>query len=409
MDLLLRNIGLLCTPLGAAPLRGARQGEILRIPGAMVAIEAGRIVYAGPEDPALRAERTVDCGGRLCTPGLVDAHTHLVFGGWRQKELGLKLAGVPYLDILRQGGGILNTVDATRLASEAELLDKGMGLLDEMLRHGTTTAEAKSGYGLNLETERKQLRVIKQLNEAHAVDLVPTFMGAHAIPREYQDRRQEYLDLIIEQMLPAIAEEKLARFCDVFCETGVFTPEESLRILREAARLGLGGKIHADEVDSLGGAEVAARAGCLTAEHLVAASAQGILDMAEQNVIAVLLPATSFYLDKPFAPAREMLDSGLAIAIGTDFNPGSSPNLNMQFAMNCACLRLRMTPEEVLTAATLNGAAAVGLADRAGSLEAGKQADLVLWNAPDLEYIVYRYGSNLVHSVIKSGAVCTAG
>ena len=408
MDLLLTNIGLLCTPQGAAPLQGARQGEILRMEKAMVAITAGRIVYAGPEDPALRAEKTVDCGGRLCTPGLVDAHTHLVFGGWRQNELGLKLAGVPYLDILAQGGGILNTVERTRLASKAELLDKGMGLLNEMLRYGTTTAEAKSGYGLNLETERKQLQVIKELNEAHPIDLVPTFMGAHAVPPEYRDKRQEYVDLIIRQMLPAIAEEKLARFCDVFCERGVFTPEESLRILRQAESLGLGGKLHADEVDSLGGAELAAKANCLTAEHLVAASAQGILDMAGKNVIAVLLPATSFYLDKPFAPAREMLDKGLAIALGTDFNPGSSPNLNMQFAMNCACLRLRMTPEEVLTAATLNGAAAVGLAERIGSLEAGKQADLVLWDAPDLEYIFYRYGSNLVHSVVKNGVLYAA-
>lgn len=408
MDLLLTNIGLLCTPQGTQPRKGVRQGEVLCVEKAMVAIEAGKIVYAGPEDPALHAEKTVDCGGRLCTPGLVDAHTHLVFGGWRQKELGLKLAGVPYLDILQQGGGILNTVDQTRLATEAELIDKGMGLLSEMLRHGTTTAEAKSGYGLNLETERKQLQVIKKLNESHPVDLVPTFMGAHAVPREYRGRRQEYVDLVIHQMLPAIAEEKLAKFCDVFCETGVFTPEESLRILEQAKRLGLGGKLHADEVDSLGGAELAAKANCLTAEHLVAASAQGILDMAKQNVIAVLLPATSFYLDKPFAPARDMLDKGLAIALGTDFNPGSSPNLNMQFAMSCACLRLRMTPEEVLTAATLNSAAAVGLAEQTGSLEAGKQADLVLWDAPDLAYIFYRYGSNLVHSVVKNGVLYAA-
>ena len=406
MDLVLKNIGLLATPTGIEAKKGAEQREILLIPDAEIGIRDGKIAYIDNKtgDGSLSYGcQTIDCGGRLVTPGLVDAHTHLVFGGWRQKELALKLDGMSYLDILKSGGGILNTVRQTRKASESELTEKGRALLEEMLRYGTTTCEVKSGYGLCVEDELKQLRVIKTLKSTQQTDLVPTFMGAHAIPEEYADDREGYISQIIDEMLPAVASEQLAEFCDIFCETAVFTPDESRRILLEAKKHGLIPKIHADEIDPIGGAEIAAQCGAISAEHLIQASDEGIHALADQNVIAVLLPATSFYLDKPYAKARDMIEAGTSVAIATDFNPGSSPSLNMQLAMNIACLKYKMTPAEVLTAATLNGAAAINRTKTHGSLEVGKQADIVIWDAPDLEYIFYRFGSNLVHTVIKNG------
>jgi len=409
MDLLLKNIGILATPTGAVAKSGAEQREISLTYDAMVGIKDGKIVYAGSADDSLNASAVFDCGGKLVTPGLVDAHTHLVFGGWRQKELGLKLEGVSYLDILRAGGGILSTVEHTRMTTEAELVEKGKALLQEMLLFGVTTCEAKSGYGLNTETELKQLRVANTLDETQPVDIISTFMGAHAFPKEYNDNRAGYIDYLINEMLPIVAKEELAEFCDIFCETAVFTPDESRRILLEAKKFGLRPKIHADEIDPIGGAEMAAEVGAISAEHLIQASNDGIMAMADKNVIAVLLPATSFYLDKPFARAREMINAGVPVAVATDFNPGSSPSLNMQFVLNLACLKYKLTPAEALTAATLNGAAAIERADVCGSVEVGKQADLVVWKANDLEYIFYRYGSNLVDSVIKSGEMVISG
>ena len=405
MDLLLKNIGVLATPVGSTARKAAAQREILQIHNAMVGVEGGIIKYAGPSDPALSAEQTFDCGGRLVTPGLVDAHTHLIFGGWRQKELALKLDGASYLDILKSGGGILSTVEHTRAASEGELFAKGKVFLTEMLHLGVTTCEAKSGYGLSTADELKQLRVARELNNAQPVDIVSTFMGAHSIPPEFAGNRAGYIDLLINEMLPIISRERLAEFCDVFCETAVFTPEESSRILSEASRRGFALKAHVDEIDPIGGAEMAARAGAVSAEHLICASDAGVSEMAKKNVIAVLLPATSFYLDKPYARARHMVEAGVAVAVATDFNPGSSPSLNIQLAMNLACLKYKLTPAEALTAVTLNGAAAISRADKCGSVEAGKQADLVIWDAPDLDYIFYRYGSNLAFKVVKNGAI----
>jgi len=405
MDLLLKNIGVLATPVGSTARKAAAQREILQIHNAMVGVEGGIIKYAGPSDPALSAEQTFDCGGRLVTPGLVDAHTHLIFGGWRQKELALKLEGASYLDILKSGGGILSTVGYTRAASEGELFTKGKAFLTEMLHLGVTTCEAKSGYGLSTADGLKQLRVARELNNAQPVDIVSTFMGAHSIPPEFAGNRAGYIDLLINEMLPIISRERLAEFCDVFCETAVFTPEESSRILSEASRRGFALKAHVDEIDPIGGAEMAARAGAVSAEHLICASDAGISEMAKKNVIAVLLPATSFYLDKPYARARDMVEAGVAVAVATDFNPGSSPSLNIQLAMNLACLKYKLTPAEALTAVTLNGAAAISRADKCGSVEAGKQADLVIWDAPDLDYIFYRYGSNLAFKVVKNGAI----
>lgn len=408
-DLLIKNVGELATPRGKGPLCGAAQGEFELVRGAAVAVKDGLISYAGPERDAPAAAAVLDAGGCLVTPGLVDAHTHLVFGGWRQNELALGLQGVPYLEILRAGGGILSTVRSTRLAAEEELYGKAEKILREMLAHGVTLCEAKSGYGLEPETEYRQLEVIKRLGEAGPVELVPTFMGAHALPEEYKDNREGFLRLVCETMLPAVAGRRLARFCDVFCEEGVFSAAESERILSAAKEHGLGLKIHADEIARIGGSQLAAKLGAVSAEHLIASDSASVAAMAGSGVIAVLLPATSFYLDKPYAPAREMLRQGMAVAAASDFNPGSSPGCNLQLVMNLACLKYRLTPREALAAVTLNAAAAVGMAERAGSLEPGKQADILLWDAPDLDYIFYRFGSNLVSRVYKKGCPINTG
>ena len=403
--LLIKNIGLLATPAGRTARRGADQGDVRFLRNAWVRIEDGVIAAVGtgtPERPAGAEE--LDAEGRLVTPCLVDAHTHLIFGGWRQNELAMKLRGVPYLDILAQGGGILSTVRATRSAGQGELEDKARLALDEMLSFGTTTCEAKSGYGLDLDTELKQLRAIRALNESHPVDLVPTFLGAHALPEDYKADRAAYIRLLCEEMIPAAA-EGLAEFCDVFCETGVFTAEESRTILEAGRRCGLAAKIHADEIDAIGGSRLAGELGAVSAEHLIVCPPEGIEAMARGGTVACLLPCTSFYLGAAFAPARDMIAAGVPVALATDFNPGSCPCLNMQLAMSLGCLKYRMTPEEVLTAATLNGAAAIGRADRTGSVEPGKAGDLVVWNAPDLEYVCYRLGSNLAGAVVKGGKI----
>jgi imidazolonepropionase len=346
-----------------------------------------------------------DAGGKLVTPGLVDAHTHLIFGGWRQNELGLKLHGATYLDILAGGGGILSTVRASREATEESLYQKAKEALDEMLTLGITSMEAKSGYGLDRETELKQLRVIRRLGREHCMDVRSTFLGAHALPEDYKDDREGYIRFLCEEMIPEVAAEGLADYCDVFCEKGVFTAEESRVILEAGKKHGLIPKIHADEIEAIGGSELTADVKAISAEHLIVCQPSGIKALAEGGTIACLLPATSFYLGATYAPARDMIEAGVPVAAATDFNPGSCPSLNIQLVMNLACLKYRMTPEEMLTAVTLNAAAAIGLAEKVGSVEPGKQADLVLWNAPDLDYLGYRMGSNLVNTVIKNGNI----
>lgn len=405
-NLLVKNIGTLATPIGKRARGGAAQGEIQILHGAWVTVEDGVIIGTGTGDaPVPRGARTIDAGGRLVTPGLVDAHTHLIFGGWRQNELALKLRGVPYLDILAQGGGILSTVTATRSCTQTQLAEKARLALDEMLALGTTTCEAKSGYGLETAEELKQLRAIRDLQTSHPMDIAATFMGAHALPQEYKESREAYIDLLCEEMIPAVASEKLATFCDVFCETGVFTAEESRRILEAGKRWGLIPKIHADEIDPIGGSQLAGEIGAISAEHLIVCPTEGIASMARGGTVACLLPATSLYLGAAFAPARDMVAAGVPITMASDFNPGSCPCLNLQLVMNLGCLRYRLTPEEVLTAVTLNGAAATGLADTVGSVETGKQGDLVIWEADDLNYICYRMGSNLARTVIKRGQI----
>lgn len=402
---LIHHIGMLATPHGSASQAGTDQGRIFVLPNAWILAENGGIAEIGTGEPPMIEAKRIDAEGRLVTPGLVDAHTHLIFGGWRQNELGLKLHGVSYLEILARGGGILSTVNATRQASEDQLFDKAWDALDEMLDFGVTTAEAKSGYGLDLETELKQLRVIRRLNEEHPIDLASTFLGAHALPVEYKDDREGYLRLLCDKAIPQVAEEKLAEFCDVFCETGVFSAEESKRILEAGKRYGLIPKIHADEIDPIGGSQLTNEVGAISAEHLIVCPPEGIEAMAKAGTVACCLPATSFYLGSTYAPVRDMIKAGVPVALASDFNPGSCPSLNLQFVMNLGCLRYKMTPEEVLTAVTLNAAAAINRANAVGSLERGKKADLVVWDAPDLDYICYRMGSNLTRLVLKNGKV----
>ena len=408
--LLVTNIGVLATPLGSSAQGGEAQGAVRMMKNAWVLIDKGAIIGVGngrlPQNVGgidLRTVETIDAQGSLVTPGLVDAHTHLIFGGWRQNELALKLRGVPYLDILAQGGGILSTVRATRAASQEELADKARLALDEMLALGTTTCEAKSGYGLDTETELRQLRAIRALDQTHPIDLVPTFLGAHALPEAYKNDRAGYIRLLCGEMIPAAAAEGLAEFCDVFCETGVFTAEESRAILEAGKKYGLRPKIHADEIDPIGGSRLAGEIGAVSAEHLIVCPEEGITAMAAGGTAACLLPCTSFYLGAAYAPARRMVEAGVPVAMATDFNPGSCPCLNMQLVMSLGCLKYRLTPEEVLTAVTLNGAAAIGRADRTGSVEPGKWGDLVIWEAEDLNYICYRLGGNLARTVIKKG------
>ena len=404
--LLLTNIGMLATPLGKGPKSGSEQGEIQILKDAWVLCEDGVIAQVGTGPaPAAADAQVVDAQGSLVTPGLVDAHTHLIFGGWRQNELGLKLHGKTYLEIQNAGGGIQSTTNATRKATEEELTAKAASALDEMMSFGVTTCEAKSGYGLALEHELKQLRAIRRLQESHPMDIAATFMGAHLVPAEYKQNRAEYIRLVCEEMIPTVKEQGIARFCDVFCEADTFTVEESRQVLEAGLKNGLRPKIHADEIEAIGGSQLAGEIGAISAEHLIVCPPEGIASMARGGVIACLLPATSFNLGSTFAPARDMVTAGVPVAMATDFNPGSCPCLNLQFVINLGCLKYKLTPEEVLTAVTLNGAAAIDMADKVGSVEPGKQADLVIWDAPDLDYICYRVGSNLTRHVIKKGAV----
>lgn len=354
------------------------------------------------ESRAQEAE-IVDATGHLITPGLVDPHTHVAFGGSREREFEMRLEGATYMDIMNAGGGIHATTRMTREASEEELIEQTSKRLDSFLAHGVTTVEGKSGYGLDLETEMKQLRVMKYLQEHHAIDLVPTFMGAHAVPAEYKGKEEEYVNLIIETMLPKVAEEKLAVFNDVFCEVDVFTPEQSKRILEAGKELGLIPKIHADEIKPYGGAELAAEVGAISAEHLLKASDEGIDKMAEAGVIACLLPATALYLREEAARGRVMVDRGVPVAISTDCNPGSSPTTSMPLVMNLACISMRMTPAESLCAATYNAACAIGMEDKVGSIEVGKQADIVLWDVENYQKLQYLFGVNHVQQVWKKG------
>lgn len=347
--------------------------------------------------------RITDATGHLVTPGLVDPHTHVVFGGSREGEFEKRLQGVSYMDIMNAGGGIHATTRMTREATEEALMEQTMARLDSFLQHGVTTIEGKSGYGLDLENELKQLRVMKKLQDEHVIDIVPTFMGAHAVPQDYKGREDAFVDIIINEMLPIVAEEGLAKFNDVFCEVGVFTPEQTERILEAGKKYGLIPKIHADEIEPYGGAELAAKVGAISAEHLLKASDEGMDKMAKAGTVACLLPATALYLREQAAEGRKMIDKGIAVAISTDCNPGSSPTTSMPLVMNLACISMRLTPAEALTAATYNAACAIQMEDQVGSLEVGKQGDIVLWDIENYQKLQYLFGVNHVAKVWKKG------
>ena len=407
-DLILKNIGKLVTMQGSSSFRVKEEmNKINIIENAYIAVKNGKILAIGVGDEFgnLCGEDTKihDAEGLLVTPGLIDSHTHLIHGGSRENEFSMKLNGVPYIEILNNGGGILSTVKATKEASEEELYKKAKKSLDRMLEFGVTTVEEKSGYGLELNTEIKQLEVARVLDKNHPVDLVHTFLGAHAVPEEYKENHKAYIDILVDVMMPKIKDMGLAEFCDVFCEEGVFTIEESEYILQKAKEMGYKLKIHADEIESLGGAELAAKLGCVSADHLMAASDEGIKMMAENNVVANILPATSFNLNKNYADCRKMIDMGAIVSLSSDYNPGSCPSENLQLVMQLGCLHLKMTPNEVLTAVTINAAYAIDRADKIGSIKIRKNADFVVFDARNVEYLMYHFGINHTKKVYKNG------
>jgi imidazolonepropionase len=409
-DFLVRNARQLITCAGPAPRRGAEQRTLYGIPDGAVASLDGRIVYAGPSagiEENLRlgpGARVVDASGASIVPGFVDPHTHVVFAGDRRDELRRRLAGASYAEIAAAGGGILSTVAATRAASETELAAAARTRLDEMLACGTTSCEIKSGYGLTVESELKILRAIAALAAAHPIDIVATFLGAHEVPQEFRHRRSAYVDLVVDDMIPAVAAAGLASWCDVFCEEGVFSPAESTRILEAGLRAGLAARIHADELAASGGAHVAASVGARSADHLIYASADAIAAMARAGVAATLLPSASFYLKLGrFAPARDFIAAGVPVALATDINPGGGFSPSMPFAMTLACFSMGLTFEESLTAATINAAWSIDRAADVGSLEPGKLMDMVIVDGDAINLI--RVGANSIRAVVKAGRV----
>lgn len=395
------------------PLAGKEMAAATILEDGYIAIKDGKILATGTGEPQadLVGPETIllSCQGKVATPGLIDCHTHLVYGGSREHEFAQKLAGVSYLDILANGGGILSTVRATRKADFDTLYQKSYKLLDYMLDHGVTTVEAKSGYGLDWETEKRQLEVVQKLHEDHPIDLISTFMAAHAIPEEYKGNNQAYLDLIIESMLPRVKEENLAEFCDIFCEQGVFTAEEARSLLTKAKDMGFKLRIHADEIKSIGGVDLAAELGTVSAEHLMVITDQGIDKLSQAKVIGNLLPATTFSLmEDTYAPARKMLDKSMAITLSTDSNPGSCPTANLQFVMQLGSFMMRLTPVEILNAVTINAAYSVDRQTRIGSFHPGKDADITIFDAPNIDFLFYFFATNLTDQVYKKG-LCVRG
>lgn len=407
MKTLIKNISQLVTLRGAnGPRCGMEMSDAGIIEDGWILIEDGKIASVGSGDIDIKDAFVINGSGKTVTPGLIDPHTHLIHGGSRENELEMKLSGTPYIEILKNGGGILSTVRATRFASKEELKAKARKSMDEMLLHGTTTCEAKSGYGLNFDDEIKCLEAACELNDEHPVDLVTTYLGAHAVPEEYKDNRQKYIELMTEKVIPYISREKLAEFIDCFCEEGVFSVEESRIILKKGKEYGLKVKLHADEIEPMGGSELAGELKAASAEHLVAASDEGIISMRENGVIPVLLPATSFYLMlKRYADARKMISLNLPVALATDYNPGTCPTESLQAVMTFACFGMKMTPKEIICAMTINAACALGRQDSIGSIQEGKNADIVIFDAPNINYLAYHFGINHVDTVLKNGKI----
>ena len=412
-NLIIKNAAELVTCSGFKAKKGQEMADLQIISDGAVVIKEGTIAAVGKtKEIAKQYEKSgvalsdfdiIDARDKAVLPGFVDSHTHFVFGGYRADEFSWRLRGDSYMKIMQRGGGIVNTVKATRKASKEELLQSGIKRLDSMLSFGVTTAEGKSGYGLDRETEIKQLEVMTHLDQVHYVDVLPTFLGAHAIPQEYKGKEEAFIDLMANEVMPEVAERRLAEFCDIFCEKNVFSVEQSRRLLARAKDLGLKIKLHADEIVQLGGAELAAELGAISADHLLQASERGIKDLSKAGVVATLLPATAFSLREPYAPGRKMIDLNCAVALATDFNPGSCFTESIPLVFALATLYMNISIEEAVTALTLNAAAAINRADKVGSIDAGKNGDLIILEFPSFKYIPYHIGVSTVEKVIKKG------
>lgn len=401
VDLIIKNANEIITLKGPnRPRVKNEMSDISLVKKGSIAIKDGKIVDIG-KDLKYKADEIINATDKIVLPGFVDPHTHVVFAGSREFELNMKLKGLSYMGILKEGGGIFFTVTKTQDASIDELVSQSSNRLDKMLEYGTTTCEAKSGYGLDTDTELKILKIHEKLNNTHKMDIVSTFLGAHAVPKEVD--AEDYVDTVVNEMIPKIGD--LASFCDVFCEEGVFTVDQSKKILEVGKNYGLTPKIHADEIVDTGGASLAAEVGAISADHLLMSSDQGLKDMAKKGVVGVLLPGTPFSLMmQKYAPARKMIECGVPVALATDLNPNCWTE-SMQFMMQLACFNMKLTPAEAVTAATYNAACAIGLNESIGSLEKGKQADIVILNCPNHMFIPYHFGVNLVETVVKNGKI----
>lgn len=412
-NMIIKNAAELVTCSGFSAKKGKQMADLHIIEDGAAIIKEGEIEAVGQTGDIEKQFKKsgadhsdfdiIDARGKAVLPGFVDSHTHLVFGGYRAEEFSWRLRGDSYMEIMQRGGGIVNTVNATRQASAKELLQSGIKRLNSMLSFGVTTVEGKSGYGLDRETEIKQLEVMARLNQIHYLDVVPTFLGAHAVPQEYKGKQDAFIDFMATDVLPRVADQTLAEFCDIFCEKSVFSVEQSRRLLTRAKELGLKLKLHADEIVQLGGAELAAELGAVSADHLLQASDQGIKDMAAAGVVATLLPATAFSLKESYANGRKMIDSNCAVALATDFNPGSCFTESIPLVFALATLYMNISTEEAINALTINGAAALNRADQIGSIDAGKKGDLIVLEFPSYTYIPYHLGVSTVEKVIKQG------
>ena len=412
-NLIVKNASELVTCSGFTAKKGEEMSDLKIIPDGAVVVKEGVIEAVGTtRDILLELEKTesdlsgfdiIDAKNRAVLPGFVDSHTHFVFGGFRAEEFSWRLRGDSYMEIMNRGGGIVNTVQATRKAAVEELVQSGIKRLDSMLSFGVTTVEGKSGYGLDCDTEIKQLEVMAHLNNIHYVDIAPTFLGAHAVPEAYKGKEDAFIEFIMNDVMPRVAERKLAEFCDIFCEKNVFSVAQSRRLLSKAKELGLKLKLHADEIVQTGGAELAAELEAVSADHLLQASEEGIRQMAAAGVVATLLPATAFSLKEPYARGRSMIDSNCAVALATDFNPGSCFTESIPLIFALATLYMDITTEEAITALTINAAAAIDRADTIGSLDAGKHGDLAVLEYPSYKFIPYHIGISTVDKVVKKG------
>lgn len=406
--MIVHSISQMVTSQGKKAVKGAKMKELLVLEDVAIVIVKGIIKDIGPTKEILKKYEDkgmtmISALGKTVTPGYVDSHSHFLFGGERSGEYNMRLAGASYVEIMEAGGGILNSVNATRDASYEELLVKGRKTLKGMMGYGITTLEGKSGYGLDMDTEIKQLKVMKELKRHEPINIVPTFMGAHSVPHEHKSNPDNYIEWMMEEVLPMIKEQELASFCDVFCEDKVFSIQQSRRLLEKAKSLDLGVKLHADEIVDLGGTSLGVELGATSVDHLLQVNEKGIERLADGDTVATLLPMTAFTLREAYAPARKLIDRGAAVALATDYNPGSCPSYAVPLLIALATLEMKMSIEEVLTALTLNGAAAVGLAHHIGSLEVGKEGDLLIHDVDHYTKIPYEVGKNTVISVIKSG------